>query len=209
MRQAAALGILLFTSACGAAEPPRHTPVGPPPGTLVNRVVAVVDKDVITYSELLLEARVALAYKEGEVVASGELDEAFLDTFLTYLIDQYLIAMQVRRLGGVDIQEAEAERELRRFAQRFRSSDAFRAFLRRFDIPEERLKTILVRMLKNDRYVAERMRIRLVENAGRDERRYQEALARWLEELRTSAEIRLLGPSGELELWSPERRPAG
>jgi hypothetical protein len=170
-------------------------------GTLVDRVVAVIDKQVITLSELLAEARIALAYKEGEQVASADLDEELLQHLRDYVVNQTIIAMQARRLGAAEVPESEVSREVQRFTGRFHSNDAFRAFLRRFDISEETLRNLTYRNLRNDRYVAERMRLRVAARyAEPSSPQYQEAFKRWLAELRESAEVRLLGPTGELEL---------
>jgi hypothetical protein len=183
--------------------------------TLVDRVVAVVDKQVITHSELLTEARLALA-SEGEVVASGDLDDQIVRRFLDYTVSQTLVAMQIRRLGSIDVSETEIDREVQRFSMRFRSNDSFRAFLRRFDISEESLRNFLARRVRNDRFIAERMRLKVPEGGDESARqaRYEEALKRWLSELRAGAEIRLLGPTGELELQrrqvrASESRPGG
>ncbi len=173
------------------------------PGTLVDRVVAVVDKQVITHSELLTEVRLALALQEDEAVATGELDEQLLQRFLDYVVNQTLLSIQVRRLGSIEVSEGEIDREVQRFSQRFRSLDAYRAFLRRFDISEETLRNALARRLRNDRFIKERMRFKLADRSGSEAERsarYAQALERWLAELRAGAEIRLLGPTGELEL---------
>lgn len=181
----------------------------PGPGTLVDRVVAVVDKQVVTQSELLLEARVALLLREGEVAATADLDEPALKAFLDYLVNQLLVAGQARRLGAEDVSAAETEHELRELARRFRSPDAYRAFLRRFDATEDRLRNILARNLRNGRFISDRMR--LIGSAGRLEDpsspEYRKALGRWLDELRDAADIRLLGPNDELEL-QPHRTAA-
>ncbi len=196
------LSVTLCALSVGAA------PSGPA-GPLVDRVVAVVDKQVITLSELLVETRVTLVYKGGESAASADLDEQLLRTFADYVVNQTLVAMQARRLGAAEVSEVDVEHELWRFAQQFRTNDAYRAFLRRFDISDEVLRHIAQRNLRNDKYIAERMRLRLGErDATVDSPRYQEALKKWLTEVRQSAEVRLLGPTGELELQGTEPAPA-
>jgi hypothetical protein len=180
-----------------------------PPGTLIDRVVAVVDKQVITQSELLTEARLTLVLQQGEAVGSGDLDDQILRRFLDYVVNQTLVAIQVRRLGSIHVSEGEVDRELQRVAASFRSLDAYRAFLRRFDISDEVLRNSLARRLRNERYIAERMRLKVPEGGGDEgarRSRYDDALKRWLVELRASAEIRLLGPTGELELQTREPR---
>ena len=114
-------------------------------------------------------------------------------------------ALQPLRIGGAA--DAQIEREVQRFSQVFRTLDSYRAFLRRFDISEELLRHLLGRNLRNDHYIADRMRLR-VQGEGPGTPRYQEALQRWLAELREGADLRLLGPTGELERFMPHSEPA-
>jgi len=177
-----------------------------PPGTLIDRVVAVVDKEVVTQSELLVEARVALAQREGEAAAATDLDEPALKAFLEWLVSQILVSAQARRLGAAEVTAAEVERDLQALAQSFSSPDAYRAFLRRFDVSEDRLRHILERNRRNERFIGDRMRLIGAGERGTDPSspQYQQALRRWLEELRDAVDLRLLGPVGELEL-QPKR----
>lgn len=170
-------------------------------GDRIDRVIAVVDQDVITETELILEARLALALRGAVDAASKQIEARFLTTFLDYLVNQLLISSQARRLGIVEVSDDELAEALERFVDRFGSTAAFEDFLRRFGISEERLNASLLRDLRNGRYVTRRMRVRLM---GREleptAKEYQDALDRWLKELRDSAEIRLLGPDGRLML---------
>lgn len=178
-----------------------------PPGVLVDRVIAVVDKEVITYSELMREARVALVNREGEHTRDGELPEELLLSFLDYLVDQVIIAGQARRLGSVEISDEEVQDAVEAFAQRFRTRAAYEAFLRRFDISEVALGNILRRDLTNERYLAQRMRAWRVRagTGDTDQDQYREALKQWLQGLRAGAELRILNENGELELQSPSQ----
>ena len=180
-----------------------------PPGMLVDRVVAVVDKQVLTQSELLIEARVALALREGGDAAAADLDEPIVRAFLDYVVNQMLVSAQARRLGAEQVAGSEVDREVQRFADLFRSSDAYRAFLRRFDVSEEALRHILERNLRNQRFIADRMRLIGAGDRFADVRspEYQAALKKWLDELRDTGDVRVLGPTGELELV-PKRTTA-
>jgi hypothetical protein len=181
-----------------------------PDGTLIEVVVAVVDKEVITRSELLTEARVALAMQRGgDGSEAASIDEQFLADFRDYLINQILIAGQARRLGAAEVSEDEVTRDLERFANQFRSASAYQAFLRRHDIQVPTLRGILRRHLRNERYIEQRMRARRLGASGTpiDEKEYQEGLRQWLGELRDTAEIRLPGPDGELEIQDAAARP--
>lgn len=184
------MGILLL--ALSAAQP----------GVLVDRIVAVVDRQVITHSELLTEARVALALRQSGKAASADLNHDFLGGFREYLINAILVSQQARRLASVEISDAELQQKARQFESAFRSQRAYRAFLRRFDISEEVVANILRRTLRNQRFVAERMRLRVLQSgkgAQMGDERYQKALKGWLDELRANADIRLPGPAGRLE----------
>jgi hypothetical protein len=173
------------------------------PGSRIDSVVAVVDKDVITESELLTEARIALAWREGERAATAELSDELLEALRDYLIDQTLVASQARRLGAEDVPEEAIDQRAWQFTQRFSSQNAYRAFLRRFGITEAAVRDILARDLRNDRYIAQRMRTRLLGGASREgtpAARYDAAVKQWLQELRQSVELRRVGPDHELEL---------
>ncbi len=179
---------------------------GQAPEILVDRVIAVVDKEVVTESELLTEARVALVFREGErgakLAATEKLDAELLASMQEWVINQILVANQVRRIGYVEVSEQEVDKAVRRFAQAFVSPDAYRAFARKFDLADSTLRDILRRDLRNEKFLAQRLRP-YVPGGGEEEDpggRYNDALARWLSEVRANAEIRLLGPTGELEL---------
>ncbi len=176
------------------------------PEVLVDRVVAVVDRDVVTHSELLREARVALVMREDASAGLSVLPEELLDAFLTYLVDQLIIASQARRFGSIEVSEADVDGEVERFAQKVGGAVAFRSFLRRFDIPLDALRDILRRDLRNERFIHQRMRAWLSGEEGSSEARYREALARWLGDLRRGVELRLLNREGELELQREDER---
>ncbi len=171
-----------------------------PAGVLVNRVAAVVDAQVVTQAELFVEARVALVLREGEAAGELALDAQILASFLDYVVNQLLIAGQARRVGVPDVEAAELDLEASRFVARFATREAYRRFMSDFGISEDNLRLILLRNLRNERFVAERMRL-LVRGEGlaASSPEYQQALRRWLAELRLAAEVRLIGASGELE----------
>ena len=169
------------------------------PEILVDRVIAVIDQEVVTETELLTEARVALVFREGErgvKLASGDMDAELLASMREYVINQLLVANQVRRIGTIDVSEQDLERAVRRYSQSFASPDAQRAFARKFEITEATVRDILRRDLRNDKFLTQRLRV----SGDAGDERYTTALARWLAELRGNSEIRLLGPTGALEL---------
>ncbi|MEO0813600.1 MAG: SurA N-terminal domain-containing protein, partial [Myxococcota bacterium] len=163
-------------------------------GTRIDRVVAVVESEVITEAELVLEARIALARRGAIRAASKAIDERFVETFLDYLVNQLLVANQATRLGAFSVSDQDVEREFDRFADSFPSRTAFDSFLRRFGISDERLRGIMLRDLRNGRFVNRRMNVRLMGQRAPGSPEYQEALELWLSELRQAATIRVLGP---------------
>ncbi|MBC7794706.1 MAG: hypothetical protein H7Z43_13460 [Clostridia bacterium] len=173
-----------------------------PQGLLVDWIVVVVDKEAVTRSELITEARIALAYRGGETSEAAALDDDFLNGFRDYLVSQIIIASQARRLGASDVAEDEVNLEVDRFASGFRSPAAYEAFLRRFDIPVDTLRDVLRRDLRNARFIDQRMRARTLvsENDPDRDAQYMKALERWLAELRAAADVRLPGKNGELEV---------
>jgi hypothetical protein len=179
-----------------------------PPGVLVDRAIAVIDNEVITHSELLREARIALVMREGARAASEDLPTELLASFLDeYLLNQVIIASQARRLGAVDVSQEDVDRQVDRFAALHGSPAAYKAFLRRFDISQAALRDTLRRDIRVERYVAERMRAWKFGYEGAPKERdqqYREALKRWMRELREGVELRILSPSGQLELQSRE-----
>lgn len=169
-----------------------------PKGTQIDRVILVVDKEVVTYSELLVETRISLLLQQGEQSATADLTYEIVNAFRELLINQMLIATQARRVGTFDVSEEDVEVELDAFARRFRSPDAYLAFLRRFDISDVTLKNILRRNLRNERYIQQRWRTRQKRDTdSSDQGDLQKHLAEWLVDLRQSVEIRYVGNSKE------------
>jgi len=189
-------GVLLLALLLGSNE------------VLVDQVVAVVDREILTQGDLLLQARVELVFKEGRrgvEVASGELDPALVDSLRDHLINQLLIAAHVRRVGRTEVSEQEVDQMYRRFTLAFTSPDAYQAFCRRFEISEQAIRDILRRNIHNAKYVADRLRSAIggerLTRAELEARRKAE-LQRWLQALRENADIRLLGEDGLLERQS-------
>ncbi|MEM6734249.1 MAG: hypothetical protein AAF658_21980, partial [Myxococcota bacterium] len=120
-------------------------------GTRIDRVIAVVDQEVVTEAELVLEARLALARRGAVKSAAKPIDPRFLEGFLDYLVNQLLISSQARRLGSVSVSDDEVQQELDRFSDKFPSRSDFDGFLTQFDISEERVRGVLLRDLRNGR----------------------------------------------------------
>ena len=172
---------------------------GIPPGAPIDRVVAVVDREIITESELLIESRIALALREGEQAAVMNLPDEAMVVFCDYVINQTLLSFQVRRLGGQD--DADTSRQMSFFRQQFHSEASFRSFLRRFNISMDILQKILRRDLLNQKFIKQRFRyygMGQQANEETDTKLLTEQTKSFIDELAKQYEIRILNQDGEL-----------
>ena len=171
-------------------------------GVSVDMIIAVVGGEPITESELRQEARIALALREGEAAALTHLDDDALGAFRDYVVNQMVVSVHVRRLGTVELARVKVDVALQKFKARFRSPSSYEAFRRRFDIGEEKIRSILRRELRNQMFVKERLRSRQLSNRrGADNLAWSEdAISTLLAEKKQTVEIRYLGPDHQLEL---------
>jgi hypothetical protein len=138
-------------------------PAAPPAGEEVERVVAVVRArasgapHVITLTRLEAETRVALVARGALLAAEGPLDADALRAGLQALVDELLLGEEAARLQVFEVDAAERQAEVARFAARFASRAAYRDFLGRCDLVEEEVATALVRALRARRYVESRV----------------------------------------------------
>lgn len=172
---------------------------------LLEHIVAVVDKDVITAGERLAEARLALVWREGEAGAQAVPDAAFLHAFTDYLIGQVLVARESRRMGAPEVTDDEVDARLEALRAAFVSERAYEAFVQQLTIDPAHLRAVLARDLRNDRYIAQRLRTRLFGPSGavgaaQASEARQQALAAWMGELRRAVQVRRVGVDGRLQL---------
>lgn len=160
------LGVVLVPGAVPAASggDSSEAPGQTRPGTgspRLDRVLAVVNGEPITYSEVLE----AIALTPG-VVPSPTLEET-----LERLIDARLMEHEARRYLQEPPSEEESEATLRALMDRFATPEDYRATLRRLGIAEDYLRKRIQRELVVDRYVDRRFRP-LVQVAQRDVEEY-------------------------------------
>lgn len=213
----------VLTAAVAGAPPVLGAAAEPPPhGRSLERIVGVVDKDVITEGELQAEARLALVQREGARAAFVPLPQAYLASFIDHLISQVLVAQEARRMGAAGASEQEVNARLAALAAQFDGQEAYLTFLNSLTMDVEFVRQVMARDVQNDRFVRERLRTRLLAQ-GRGDGRHapgaapgphtaspnatsraeHKALERWLGELRRAAQVRVLDNRGLLHL---ERR---
>lgn len=189
-------------------------------GVLVDEVVAVVNRQVITRSEIIQEAELILAEREGEHGQTRQLTGAFLNKIRELLINQRVLLDEALRIGLPLVTGAEVEKLLRGFRLHFSSEEAYTRFLLEHDLTEEDIGDALARHLRVERIKEKKLRsmpevddeavrryydrhrlelggkpLKLVAEAIRlkliTETR-DKALTRWVWELRKRSEVRIL-----------------
>jgi hypothetical protein len=134
-----------------------------PPGNIVEKVVAVIRNPpgsaprLVTLTKLTEEARIALVSRGALEAASGELDAPALRAALEWLLDETLVADEAARLRLDELERETVTGEVKRFAGRFPSLDAYQAFLARAEMTEEELAVTLARGLRVRRYLESRV----------------------------------------------------
>jgi len=128
---------------------------------LIDRVVAAVNNEVITLSELrqAVAFNVALGGKGNGRQLEQETREG--------LINGRLLLQEAYRLKFAEVSEQDIAAEVGKFRQRLGSDDAYRAFLAKTGLTEERLGRMLGDRLLIERFVQKK--IGLFARVSRDE----------------------------------------
>ena len=156
MRSAILLWLLASPSiALGQAE----ASAPKPERRLVDRVVAVVNREPLLLSQLELEARVTLISQGATSAATSELTETDLASALDYAIGQRLANTEAERLQVFAADDEEVLRALASLASRFASPADFRTFLSAREASEEQLAAIVRRQLRVTRYLDSRVKV--------------------------------------------------
>jgi hypothetical protein len=118
---------------------------------LVDRVVAAVNNEIITLSEL----RQAVAFNAalGGKGNGKQLEQETLEG----LINGKLLLQEAYRLKVAEISEQDIAAEVSRLRQRLGSDDAYRSFLARTGMTEERLSRMLGDRLLIERFVEKKI----------------------------------------------------
>jgi len=193
--------------------------VFPPPARaeLVDRIVASVNNEVITLSELdrAVGFNAALGGKNEDKLNEDKLRAETLEG----LINRHLLIQEAYRLKFVEVSDQDVNAEIEKLKVRLGSDDAFADFLARLDITREQLGRMLGERLLVEKFIEKK--IELYVRVSRDEaqdyfnnhpaeftgKRFQEVqktitamltdqklkqqVAQYLAELRSKADIRL------------------
>jgi hypothetical protein len=134
-------------------------PAGAQGRRLLDEVVAVVEAQTITLSELEAEARIQLVLLRGPQVADVSLSRPLLAATLRRLVDERVVLAEVERLRLFDLEKADVEREQRRLREKFATVVAYEAFLRQLELTDDEVGLLLARSLRVARYLDSRLRL--------------------------------------------------
>jgi hypothetical protein len=190
---------------------------------VLDRVVAQVDGQVITLSDLRFEARVALIERGGPSFRDAPLDVAALSSALELAINQRAAGAEADRLGSFQLEATDVEARVRAFEARFPDKRAVELFLQSNGADRAQLFEVLARFLRAEKALDARVRLRAQvseadvrrawEAAGapgsfeqmratiREElvrARYQAVAQEELAKLRAAAQVRVVAKPAEL-----------
>ena len=189
------LHVLLLVVSTVFSEP---TPTLMPTPTILDEVAAVVDNEVITSLQMEREIRLTLALREGPASAVASLAQDVWRLMRGYVLNQRLVALEVRKLGGVNLSEQDVTARCTMLVERFDSHDVYMDFLTGYGLSEASVRMFLRRDLENNIFLRDRLRLHTAESES-DRRRNQEAMERFLKTLRSHVRILLADDSGELQ----------
>lgn len=141
---------------------------------VIDRVVAVIEGQVLTASELEFETRVALVQRGGVAAAEAALDEAVMKSALDYAIGQRLYAAEAEKLQVFVLEAGEVDQALAQFEERIGGRAELDAFLARHEADRQMLGALLLRSLRAERILDSKIRLK-AQVPDAEVRRYYEA----------------------------------
>jgi hypothetical protein len=157
------VGWLMVAPAAAVAQVPGAGAPAPqePEGRLIDQVVAVIEGQVLTRSELEFETRVALVQQGALQAAIEPLDEEALKVGLELAINLRLQVLSADRLEAFPTEAKEVEAKVAKFRDLFESEEAFQAFLARSGADLKLLTEVLGRRVRAERILDSRIRPRV------------------------------------------------
>jgi len=119
-------------------------------GTTIDRIAAVVDRQVLTVSEVTQMVELRFFPR------TAKSDDDYRREVLDNLIAQALRYRDVERFGGVDIPKDSIEARLREIQGRFASPADFAAAMQRAELTDDEVRALVKRQLQVEAYIQER-----------------------------------------------------
>jgi hypothetical protein len=130
-------------------------------GELVERVVAVVDRQTVTLIDVKRAAAIEIAKQAGAAVFMRDWPEGMLDDVRKHLVQRLLLLEEARRYSQPEPSDAEVDAALKAFRAGFPDERAFARFLERTTLTVETLKDDLRRARLVDRFLEFRIKARI------------------------------------------------
>ena len=195
---------------------------------LIDEVVAVVESQTITLSELTAETRLRLIEQEhGAADAEAVPDRALLAASLRRVIEERIVLAEVDRLKLFDLDRTEVDAALARLRGKFSSQERWEAFTHSLQLTDEEIAAVLAREIRVARYLDNRLKLAAqvreseldealrvqgaeAGHSAREELRqklsrekYDRLLGELLGDLRRRADVRVLDSLGSVTAASP------
>ncbi|MBM4378395.1 MAG: hypothetical protein FJ086_03705 [Deltaproteobacteria bacterium] len=129
-------------------------------GEPLDRVVAVINREVVTLSELRFEARVALAHAGRPEALAAPLDGPLLRSTLDYVVGQRLQVAEADKLQAFYVEQQEVEAALFAFERRLGGPEAVTALLVLEDMGREALAAVISRRIRAERALDGKLRLK-------------------------------------------------
>jgi peptidyl-prolyl cis-trans isomerase SurA len=141
---------------------------------VIDRIAAVVNRDIITLSDLEREQKFQAA-NQGKVFAvQGPSEGEERAEMLQKLVDQDLIRQQIQQFPGIEVSEAEVEKQIAAMVKESGSVQNWEQLLGRLQITQQDLKEHVTWQLQVMKFFDHRFRQFVVVHHGEIESYYRE-----------------------------------
>ncbi|MCP4502020.1 MAG: hypothetical protein GY822_18840 [Deltaproteobacteria bacterium] len=120
----------------------------------IDGVAARVGRQIITLSEVEIEARIVLVRRGGERGLSAEIDQRLRRKVLDFMVVQTLLEREARRRGGTTVSESDVDKGIVLLKSRFQSrlemgaDEAYARFLKIAFVDDEDIRSVVRRDLR-------------------------------------------------------------
>ncbi len=133
--------LIMSIRAAGLAQ------AAPTPDVVVDEIIAVVDRHLITLSEVREEALLFQIEHRGRIRLAQEVSGELFKKVTEALIDQQLLLDEANKLGLPLVSEEERQQLLESFKQRFRDAGEYQRFLLDYALDDSDIADALARHL--------------------------------------------------------------
>lgn len=148
----ARLAVLLFAIAVPVVAASQTKQTGPSVGAVVDYMVATVNGELITYSDLVWQ----LALQPNTPIEPARAED--LNRALELLIDQRLIFQEAQKLPHIHAEDKDVEAALSELARHFSSQEELRQRMTRLGLTSDRLREIVHERVDIEKYLDFRFR---------------------------------------------------